>query len=742
MTMNLKSTFLSASISVSSLVSFGQFISISNSPLTSEELESRGIAWIDYDNDGDDDLFITISYSSGISSKDMLYQNNGDGTFTQILTGNLVSEEGTGRNSTWGDYDNDGLVDVFVSNQGETLLYKNMGNGSFTKVLTIPTTSYSSDSDHSGGAWGDYNSDGFLDLFLASYKLNDNARNVLFTNNKDGSFSMNSVTDVISANGPSMDPAWIDYDNNGTLDLFVPNYYGTNFLYSNAGDGTFKNISTTALTSQLSDAVGSSWADYDNDGDFDVLIQINVNTPNLFYENNGDGTFTNKGNELSTASSTSAAWGDFNNDGWIDLVMVGSGMEGKTKLFKNNGDKTFTDVSAQQGITNTNYSWAVAWSDYDKNGFLDFFIANAFGNNLPANDILYRNTPNGNGWVNIKLTGTNSNRSAIGAILSARVGQQLQWRTIQAKTGNSSQNSLNVHFGIGTADKVDTLYITWPNGSHRIVADITKNQFMQITEQNTPSIPSNLTSINTGPDNVQLSWNDNSSNETGFRIERSKESSKNFSTVFKTGPNVTQFIDQGLQEGVTYYYRVASIANESYSPFTATSSVLIKKKQTITISPIGEKFGDSLPFHLIANATSGLPITFILLDGQGKVSLSGDLVTILSLGQSKLGAFQSGNDIYYHSDTTTQILNVSLITQIERTDQATIIYPNPVKDKLIIKGLDQVDTTPVNIFNAIGQTVLSVNLNSANSEIIVKDLQPGFYIVSVRNSRFKILKLD
>ncbi len=216
-----------------------------------------------------------------------MYRNNGDGTFSPILTGDLVTLEGTGRNSTWGDYDNDGLIDVFVSNQGETLLFKNTGSGSFTKILTIPTTSFSFDSDHSGGVWGDYNSDGFLDLFLASYKLSDNARNVLFTNNKDGSFSMNSATDVVSAKGPSMDPVGIDYDNNGTLDLFVPNYSGASFLYANDGKGTFKSITTTALTSQLSMAVGSSWADYDNDGDFDVLIQVNANTLICFMKTTG-----------------------------------------------------------------------------------------------------------------------------------------------------------------------------------------------------------------------------------------------------------------------------------------------------------------------------------------------------------------------------------------------------------------------------------------------------------------------
>ncbi len=252
---------------------------------------------------------------------------------------------------------------------------------------------------------------------------------------------------MVSTNGAGQDPAWIDYDNNGTLDLFVPNYCASNFLYSNQANGTFNSVTNnTLLHSNCS--VGSSWADYDNDGDFDVVIQNNVNQNNQFFENNGDGTFTEKFNAITTHSSSSGAWGDFDNDGFIDFVQVGSYPERRTYLYKNNGNKSFTDVSTQQGVTNANYSWGVAWADYDKDGFLDFFIANAYAESpFSPDDILYHNTSNGNGWINIKLKGSKSNHSAIGAIVKVKAGGKWQLRTVQSKTGNNSQNSLNVHFG-------------------------------------------------------------------------------------------------------------------------------------------------------------------------------------------------------------------------------------------------------------------------------------------------------
>jgi hypothetical protein len=723
-----------------SVVSFAQFTAISNSPVSSDGLESKGVSWVDYDNDGDDDLFVTTSTYDILSRKNLLYNNNGDGTFSKILTGDLVNVEATGRNSTWADFNNDGLLDVLVINQHENVLYKNSGGGVFTKQLSIPTTEFSFDSDHSGAAWGDYNGDGYVDLFLSSFKLNDNARNVLYLNNKDESFTQIPDDNVVSTQGSGMDPAWIDYDNNGTLDLFVPNYCASNFLYANQGNGNFNSVTNNVLLSSNC-SVGSSWADYDNDGDFDVFIQNNVNQNSQFFENNGDGSFTEKFNAVATHTSSSAAWGDFDNDGFIDLVQVGSFPERKTYLYKNNGDKSFTDVSSQQGITNANYSWGVAWADYDKDGFLDFFIANSYAESpFSPDDILYHNTPNGNGWINIKLKGSTSNHSAIGAIVKIKAGGKWQVRTVQSKTGNNSENSLNVHFGIGLEEKIDSLQVTWPNQGYQYLLNQAKNSFIEIMEIDFPKAPTIQTTDNVLPGEARLNWVDNSSSETGFRIERSKGSPNNFKLVATVSANISSFTDKNLQEGTTYYYRLASTISGGFSRYSNVTSIVTKKKQTVTFQSIGLKTLDSDPFQLTASSSSGLPVSFKIIEGTDKVALNGTEITILSLGLSKIGAFQKGDDTYHASDTVVQTLDVNLVTGIEDQEDVILVYPNPVSDNLIVSS-KTFGKNLLKIVDPRGQTIYSATLNSSDEEIIsFKEFASGLYILFVDDRRFKVVK--
>lgn len=594
-------------------VSLAQFIKVVSQPPVSDGLNSSGAAWVDYDNDGDDDLFVTTHSSpESALSKDVLYRNNGDGTFTTVTGSALVSEDGTGRNAAWADYDNDGLIDVFVSNQHETFLYKNEGGDNFTKISAVPTMAFSFDSDHQGGAWGDYNDDGFLDLFVGSYQLSDNARNFLFTNNGDGTFAMEPETNIVTFKGNSQDPTWIDYDENGTLDLFVPNYGNTpNFLYSNLGNGSFQKIDDNALVSQSFASVGSSWADYDNDGDFDALVSTNVNAFNQFFENNGDGTFSSKNFFQSTLSSA-AAWADFDNDGHIDVMLAG-GHGDKTYLFRNNGDKTFSDVSAAQGITNLNYSWSVASADYDKDGFVDFFIANSHGNNHSADDILYHNTPNGNHWISVKAVGAISNRDAIGAVVRVNTGDRWQARAIQSKTGPSSQNSVLAHFGLGQSTTVDRIVVEWPGKGYTEVVNTNADQFITVTETTSfPAPPEQVVASADIPDQIEVSWTDNASDEVGFRIERSKGDAS-FMVIGEVESNVTSFTDKTIARGNTYTYRVASKTNggfSTYSPEVAVelvTSVEEEIEQNLFVYPnpardylyIKKSTSDSLPVEIL-----------------------------------------------------------------------------------------------------------------------------------------------
>jgi enediyne biosynthesis protein E4 len=738
----MKNAFLIL-LALLSFQGFAQFMPLSNSNLGSGVVESSGVAWIDFDRDGDDDLFITTSSNSGVSTKDILLINNSDGTFSKVTTGEIVNQElGAGRSSSWADYNNDGYIDALVVDQLYLTLFMNSISNTFVKIDEPPTSLLAlPNQDLSSSSWGDYNGDGFLDLFVAAYRLNADGRNYLYKNNGDGSFENKSGSQYGITSSPSQDVSWIDYNNDHLLDLFISNYGENNLLYKNKGDGTFEKIDIPGLTTTQGFSIGSSWADYDNDGDFDVVVVVNANSNNLFFENNGDGSFTQKPNLITNIQATGSAWADFDNDGFVDIVLIGNTLNRKTYLFKNNGNKTFTDVSLTQGINNANYSQGVAWGDFNKDGFLDIFIANGVSDDLSGDDILYVNTPNQNKWISIKLTGKNSNKSAIGAVVKVKNAGKTQMQSVQSQTGKNSMNSLSVEFGLGQSAIIDTLQINWPLKGFQEFLNVNANQFLEIEEIDFLTSPSNLSSTNLVFKQTNLEWKDNSEGELGFRIERSKGDQKNFKIIGTVLSDITTFQDVNLQEGITYYYRITAIQQNGFSLYSNISAVYMKKNQQINFTPIGEKYLDSEPFKLSASTSSGLPPTFMILDGHDNVSLSGDLLSILSLGISKLGAFQPGNDSYFPSSTAEQILEVKFITGIEDLSKFIKIYPNPAKTILLIeRPTGELDY--IKIYNTSGELVNSTVLIEPQSSIPIDNLPEGLYIILNKWGAHKFIKTN
>lgn len=462
-----------------------QFTKITIGPEVTDGGDSRSVNWIDYDKDGDLDLFVTNGPSS--RAFNFLYKNNGDGSFTKVTGASVVNDLGSYDGSTWADYDNDGTTDAYSATwYGQKNSLHRQYKGKFEKVMR---GEIANDPTHSETAsWGDYDNDGYADLYLAN--SSGSKTNNLYKNNGDGTFTKITngphVTDI--ATSRSVD--WFDYDNDGDLDIFVANEGGeNNSLYKNMGDGNFTAVHSGAIVTDGGDSFGSSVGDIDNDGDLDVFVANHGNENEFLYTNNGDGTFTKITSDPVVTSggySVGSAFGDIDNDGDLDLFVTNAfsgSSPAKNFLFLNNGSGSFVKVDTGAAVNESGWSYGVAMGDYDRDGDLDIFTANCFGAN--QNNSLFRNEGNSNKWLTVKVNGTVSNRSGIGTKVKVKgtIGGNPVWqyRQVAGQSGYCGQN-LEAHFGAGDAGVVDSLIVEFPSGQKIIQTNVTTNQVLAVTE--------------------------------------------------------------------------------------------------------------------------------------------------------------------------------------------------------------------------------------------------------------------
>lgn len=462
------------------------FLKVTEGEIVNDGGWCYGCAWADYDSDGFPDLFVDNN-NSAQSRHNFLYRNDGVGTFTKMTEGPVVLDSGSSYGCTWGDFNNDGYPDLFVSNYNENnCLYRNNGDGSFTKTLTGQIVNDGGRS--TGAAWADYDRDGWLDLFVC----NRNQVNFLYHGNGDSTFTRMMAGEIASDNDNSSGCAWADYDNDGYPDLLVANVQTPNCLYHNNGDGSFTRVRTGPVANDTSFCNGVSWADWDNDGDFDVLVTTGVlgTYHDLPYRNDGGGSFSKVfGTAIDTPFTWSGGggWADYDNDGDLDLLI--GGYDGTNRLFENQAG-AFVKVDTGVLATDGNYIMGIAWADYDRDGWQDVFTArnNYFG----GNNCLYHNEAGLNHWLNVRCIGTVSNRSAIGARVRVRAsigGQTVrQTRDVSAQTGggNSGQSPFNLSFGLGDAETVDSLVVNWPSGIVQVLTGVNSDQFLTVTEGASP----------------------------------------------------------------------------------------------------------------------------------------------------------------------------------------------------------------------------------------------------------------
>jgi hypothetical protein len=459
---------------------------------------SRSVTWVDYDNDGYLDLFLTNGPSRGQNNE--LYRNNGPPDFllVRVTESPVVSDSGRSDGCTWGDVDNDGDIDLFVVNwyNDNNLLYLNNGAGGFSQVL-------SGDPVLDGGlsetaTWGDYDNDGFLDLIVTNSGDRGVARrNFLYHSNHGGLTGVtgNPVSDDVEF---SRGATWIDYDNDGDLDLFVANEEDqNNSLYKNLlreeGVARFAKFSSGPLVSDGGSSWSASWGDYNNDGFEDAFVANWMGENDFLYANAGNGIFTRVLNDTIVhdgAYSASSCWGDYDNDGDLDMIVTAAYKKGEklTNLLYQNmlmetGRTGFARCDAGAVTADSGYSYGAAWGDYDNDGDLDLFVARTFAE--AQKNAFYRNEGTGNHWLGIRCEGTNGNRAAIGATVRAKAeiaGKEVwQMRRVSGQNGYCNQN-LVLNFGLGNATVVDSLVVTWPTGIRTMHRNIPADRYVRLRE--------------------------------------------------------------------------------------------------------------------------------------------------------------------------------------------------------------------------------------------------------------------
>jgi enediyne biosynthesis protein E4 len=497
-----------------------------------------GIALFDYDGDGYLDVYLVGGAAIPSLEKETpvywnrLFHNNRDGTFTDVTEKAGLAGIGYGSGVAVGDYDNDGWPDLFVANVTGNQLFHNNGDGTFTDVTAkagVGGAKLNGKKMWSVGAgWFDYNNDGLLDLFVVNYcvwevnkdpycRVKEGVRgfchpkyyapthNTLYRNNGDGTFTdVSEETGIAKQFGKGMSVTFADYDGDGYLDAFVANDTTQNFLFHNLKGKKFEEVALDAGVGYAPDGIarsgmGADFRDLNNDGLPDIWHTAVEHEEFPLWINQGKGEFQ----DMTVASGLAktndmSGWGngiaDFDNDGWKDLFVARANVMDNVSIqtparkypepntiFRNLGNGKFADVSATAGpdVQIEAAHRGVAFGDLDNDGRVDMVVSVLNG---PA-ELLHNITENGNHWILLKLVGTKSNRMGIGAQIRITTPDGMkQWNEVTTAVGYASSSDPRVHFGLGKNEKISEILICWPSGITQTLKDVSADRILTIEE--------------------------------------------------------------------------------------------------------------------------------------------------------------------------------------------------------------------------------------------------------------------
>lgn len=505
------------------------------------ETTGCGAAFFDYDHDGWLDIFLVngtrfeAKWPPGQAPVSRLYKNNRDGTFTDVTLAAGVARTGWGAGCCVGDFDNDGYDDLFVTYWGDCSLWKNLGNGKFIDVAEkagVTTRTKSGHKRHNTGcAFLDYDKDGHVDLFVANYIDFDpktaplpesgpckykgilvacgppglqGGKNILFRNNGDGTFSdVSEKAGILKTAGTyGLGVVVSDFDDDGWPDIYVANDSTSSALYKNNRDGTFTDIAIEAGAAYSADGkpqagMGVAVADFNHDGKLDIVKTNFAGDTSSLYQNMGGGMFEDRTFQAGLGKVTRfLGWGasflDFDNDGDADILLcnghvypevgdtsVESGYRQRKVAYRNLGNGRFAEVSEQlgPGVVEKVPGRGMAVGDFDNDGDLDVLVNCV--NDFPQ--LLRCDAKSKGNWLKVKVVGTKSNRSGIGARVTCVAGALQQVDEVRSGGSYLSQNDLRVHFGLGAAETAD-LELRWPSGLVDRLKGVKANQVLTVTE--------------------------------------------------------------------------------------------------------------------------------------------------------------------------------------------------------------------------------------------------------------------